>query len=103
MNMPTSLAILTPREVAKRFVWIMEAQAHVNSCAEDFERDPECVEVALELQRHIDSEWDKLGALVSGHQRPHSILRGQHGESWPGLVSWTPSSSATCAVHSRRP
>jgi hypothetical protein len=77
MNTKPSTILLTPAQVAKALLWINEAQAHVNSCSGDFDGDPESLDTAIELQRLIDAEWDKLGLLVEGRARPYSVLRAR--------------------------
>lgn len=61
-------------EVVRALSWIRDSQEHVNSCADELD-DAEALAVALELQQAIDSEWDRLGDLVEGRNRPFSILR----------------------------
>jgi hypothetical protein len=46
----------------------------VNSSAYDF-NDPEEFQTAIELQRNIDAEWDRLGVLVEARPQPASEVR----------------------------
>lgn len=68
---------MTPTDVVRAVVWILEVQAHINDCCATEPEDFECIRAASILQTRVDREWDRLGLLVRRCPRPYSALRDQ--------------------------
>lgn len=66
---------MTPTEVVRSLIWILEVQAHINDCCATEPENFECIRAASVLQTRVDREWDRLGLLVRRCPRPHSALR----------------------------
>lgn len=76
------LPIPSLAQAVRSLLWIIEVQAHINSCAAD-PQDTECLMMASLLQLRVDKEWDALGSLVQNRPRPCSVFRcGSEEPHW---------------------